>query len=166
MRQLMVEVPSFYEPRRQYHHYYVLFGRTPVPAPFEIYIRLQAQEKTKRIVRQETVRGAFVSTVFLGLNHAWGPGPPMIFETMIFWHDERCEHQTRCSTWEEAEIEHRIAVAVAMIENTKWRRIKTVAYRLWNYRIWRQWQRIKNYIGRNENRKQIRVVSKKASERT
>jgi hypothetical protein len=25
-----------------------------------------------------------VSTVWLGLNHRWGPGPPLIFETMTF----------------------------------------------------------------------------------
>jgi hypothetical protein len=25
-----------------------------------------------------------VSTVWLGLDHNWGPGPPLIFETMVF----------------------------------------------------------------------------------
>jgi hypothetical protein len=27
---------------------------------------------------------AEVSTVWLGLNHQWGDGPPLIFETMVF----------------------------------------------------------------------------------
>lgn len=27
-----------------------------------------------------------ISTVWLGLDHNWGPGPPLIFETMIFMH--------------------------------------------------------------------------------
>jgi hypothetical protein len=39
-----------------------------------------------RIVRQETLwHGAFLSTVFLGLNHAWNPQDrPLVFETMLF----------------------------------------------------------------------------------
>lgn len=28
--------------------------------------------------------GGRLSTVFLGLDHAWGNGPPLIFETMLF----------------------------------------------------------------------------------
>lgn len=28
--------------------------------------------------------GDFVSTVFLGLNHSWREGPPVLFETMVF----------------------------------------------------------------------------------
>jgi len=52
-----------------------------------------------------------ISTVFLGLDHNWGDGPPLIFETMIFGgrHDG---YQTRCSTWEEAEAGHREAVSL------------------------------------------------------
>jgi hypothetical protein len=28
-----------------------------------------------------------VSTVWLGIDHNWGPGPPLIFETMVFGGD-------------------------------------------------------------------------------
>jgi hypothetical protein len=38
-----------------------------------------------RIVRQEiTWNGLFVSTVWIGLDHRFGDGPPLIFETMVF----------------------------------------------------------------------------------
>lgn len=51
-----------------------------------------------------------VSTVFLGLDHNWcRSGPPILFETMIFGDQER-EEQRRCSTWEQAEKQHREVV--------------------------------------------------------
>ena len=43
-------------------------------------------EKTKeRIIGQtKTLYGEKLSTVWLGLDHQWGDGPPLIFETMLF----------------------------------------------------------------------------------
>lgn len=35
-------------------------------------------------IRTEDVGPYFVSTVWLGLNHSFGFGPPMIYETMVF----------------------------------------------------------------------------------
>jgi hypothetical protein len=32
-------------------------------------------------------RSIWVSTVWLGLDHGWGDGPPLIFESMIFFQD-------------------------------------------------------------------------------
>jgi len=46
-----------------------------------------------------------VSTVFLGLNHSFGEGPPVLFETMIFG-GEHDELQTRYHTREAAEQGH------------------------------------------------------------
>ena len=46
-----------------------------------------------------------ISTVFLGLDHSWNGGEPLLFETMIFggkYDGEMC----RCSTWQQAEIMH------------------------------------------------------------
>jgi hypothetical protein len=38
-----------------------------------------------KIVKQTTLKnGKFVSTIWLGLNHGWGEGPPLVFETMVF----------------------------------------------------------------------------------
>ena len=67
-------------------------------------------ETSNRRVARDTVNGISVSTVFLGLDHQFGDGPPMLFETMTFGpsdHEQLCE---RCSTWEEAEEQHRRVV--------------------------------------------------------
>ena len=45
--------------------------------------------------------GSDVSTVFLGLDHQWGSGSPLLFETMIFGGDMD-GYQERYSTWDEA----------------------------------------------------------------
>ena len=56
-----------------------------------------------------------VSTVFLGLDHNYGPGPPLLFETMVFggpMNDERY----RYATWDEAAAGHKILTDEASIE--------------------------------------------------
>ena len=40
-------------------------------------------DETKRVAKTE-VGEAEVSTVFLSLDHGWGEGPPILFETMVF----------------------------------------------------------------------------------
>lgn len=70
------------------------------------------ESREKQIVRQETLpNGYFVSTVWLGLNHQWSEGPPLIFETMVFLpnshSDDYCE---RYSTEDEALAGHVRAV--------------------------------------------------------
>ncbi len=43
-------------------------------------------EKGNRVVRQTHLwNGYYVSTIFLGMDHSFGVGPPVIFETMIFF---------------------------------------------------------------------------------
>jgi len=52
-----------------------------------------------------------VSTIFLGLDHAWGGGPPVLWETMIFGgvHHQDCE---RCAgSREQALAMHEASVA-------------------------------------------------------
>lgn len=56
--------------------------------------------------------GVRVSTVFLGLDHNYGDGPPLLFETMIFG-GEHDASQWRYSTWEEAAEGHRAACELA-----------------------------------------------------
>jgi hypothetical protein len=46
-----------------------------------------------------------VSTIFLGLNHRFGAGPPLLFETMVFGGDHHGDQQ-RYSTWAQAELGH------------------------------------------------------------
>ena len=37
-----------------------------------------------RVIRSEYIGSYFISTVWLGLDHSFDSGPPLIFETMIF----------------------------------------------------------------------------------
>lgn len=64
-----------------------------------------------RIVAKTLVGNANISTVFLGIDHNWGDGPPLLFETMIFGgvHDD---YQVRSSTWRQAEYEHEKACSL------------------------------------------------------
>ena len=58
-----------------------------------------------RRVAFDRVGGAEVSTVWLGLDHGWGGGPPLIFETMVFGGDEN-EWQARYATEADAMAGH------------------------------------------------------------
>jgi hypothetical protein len=62
----------------------------------------------RRVAETTLPDGRWVSTVFLGINHQFGEGPPLIFETMVFPNEndlseEYCE---RYSTEEEAQAGH------------------------------------------------------------
>lgn len=83
-------------------------------------------EFERRIGATTLWHGAWVSTVWLGLNHRWGDdGPPLIFETMVFglggFRDLDCD---RYSTKEQALAGHEVMVR-------KWR------WRAWP--VWRSW---------------------------
>jgi len=66
-------------------------------------------ELQNRVVEKTKVGDVEVSTVFIGLDHGWGEGPPILFETMIFGgkHDQ---FQERYPTWDEAVAGHEAAV--------------------------------------------------------
>lgn len=70
------------------------------------------QEIDHTVARTEISPGITVSTVFLGMNHNFGHGPPLIFETMIFGGSED-GWQARYSTWDEAVEGHAEAVEIA-----------------------------------------------------
>lgn len=57
-----------------------------------------------------------VSTVFLGLDHSFGEGPPLLFETMIFG-GEHDQYQKRFATCEQAEEGHKVAVLLATVDH-------------------------------------------------
>lgn len=63
-------------------------------------------------VGSDMINGFHVSTVCLGINHAWFGGPPLLFETMIFDNkDDRSNiYQYRYSTWDEAVEGHKHAI--------------------------------------------------------
>ena len=68
-------------------------------------------DREKRKVAFNEVGDVNVSTVFLGLDHNYEDGPPILFETMIFG-GEHDEYQDRCATWNEALEMHDRAVAL------------------------------------------------------
>ena len=62
-------------------------------------------------VAQDNINNHKISTVWLGIDHSHGIGPPLLFETMIFNNDDYsgiyCERHT---TWQEAENGHKLAI--------------------------------------------------------
>jgi hypothetical protein len=63
-------------------------------------------ESADRSVARTEIGARVVSTVWLGLDHGLGDGPPMIFETMVFGPDGESEDCERYSTEAEALAGH------------------------------------------------------------
>lgn len=94
----------------------------PVPEP-DLYKWGMWFESANRSVADEIVNGARVSTVFLGLNHNYGEGEPLLWETMVFGGDLDQE-QDRCSGGrEQAEAMHQ-QMKQRVIKETNWLRGK------------------------------------------
>lgn len=87
--------------------YWVLKGHEVVPGTREQWSRM-FEDLELRSVAQDDVGDTHISTVFLGIDHNWGSGPPLLFETMIFGSDDLLWE--RYTTWEEAEKGHAAAV--------------------------------------------------------
>jgi hypothetical protein len=90
--------------------YYVLDADHQLVPAANIYEWARMLEGSDRIVAQDTLPdGTFISTVFLGLDHGWGKGPPITFETMVFFpkgEGEDSEIVDRCATWADSEAIH------------------------------------------------------------
>jgi hypothetical protein len=84
---------------------------------------MESKRKYGRVAWSDLGEKGVVSTVFLGLDHNYADdGEPHVFETMYFpevfgdspdncngsWEDG---HQERCSTWVEAQQQHKRVVA-------------------------------------------------------
>jgi len=71
-------------------------------------------ETADRTVGSSIINGAKISTVFLGIDHSFDGGPPILWETMIFGGDHN-QYQDRCSgNWEQAEAMHMKAVGMVI----------------------------------------------------
>lgn len=97
---------------------YILIGKVAVKASLDEWASFYEKLPDRQVGHDER-DGCLVSTVFLGLDHQYGSGPPLLFETMIFpshttpgieWSENYCQ---RTSTWEEAEEAHIIACEIA-----------------------------------------------------
>jgi len=104
----MNELPEAWKPR-----YWMLDGHTPVGTQ-DLYAWGEFMQGGKRAVGKahDPEREILVSTIFLGLDHGYDGGPPVLFETMIFGgpHDD---YQKRYCTWDEAERGHAVACELA-----------------------------------------------------
>jgi hypothetical protein len=106
--------------------YYILIDKITVPSTFQGWCDwCEAYwDSGDRIVAYTKTDIIEVSTVFLGINHnfRFDGSAPLLFETMAFhkldaprkvfnleveWDGQEC---MRCSTWEEAELQHRLMV--------------------------------------------------------
>lgn len=74
---------------------------------------LSGDDKKRRVDYTELADGIVtVSTIFLGLDHNYyGKGPPILFETIVFGLTmESGEMQRRYSSWDDAEVGHKMTV--------------------------------------------------------
>ena len=78
-------------------------GHTAIPVEMEVWARWF--EDADRHVRDTCRDEVRVSTVFLGLDHGFGHGPPLLFETMVFVNGTAADMERYC-TWAEAEAGH------------------------------------------------------------
>jgi hypothetical protein len=69
----------------------------------------------KRRVARDQIGDVWISTVFLGLDHQYGEGPPLIFETLISG-GAYDQDMWRYSTWDEAVAGHQAAVDLVRSE--------------------------------------------------
>ena len=90
--------------------YYILRDHEAVPCDIMMWAKWLEDHRTKRRVAQDKIGEVRISTVFLGLDHSFGNGQPLIFETMVFG-GPLDQEEVRYSTWEEAERGHAVMVA-------------------------------------------------------
>lgn len=88
---------------------FILINKEPVIEPDLVKWGKFMEDFNNRRVAVYDQGMVHVSTVFLGIDHGFFDGPPVLFETMIFRgnHDG---YQERYATWDEAERGHEVAV--------------------------------------------------------
>ena len=94
--------------------YYVLNDKhEPVPVEFREWTLVHGSPEDRRVDQTTLPDDKWVSTVFLGMDHAFGDGPPLLFETMVFTSKKRMSEESceRYSTWNEAVAGHARIVA-------------------------------------------------------
>jgi len=94
--------------------YYVLIEGETVPVTdvkqWAVWMDLARKNDLMRVDRTEVGEGC-VSTVFLGLDHSFFDGPPLLFETMVFDSEFHGDEQWRYTTLAQAQAGHDVVVA-------------------------------------------------------
>jgi hypothetical protein len=87
---------------------FILDGHQAVPTESWLEWHKCFRDSEKRIVGRTEIGKITISTVFLGMDHGWGPrSEGLVFETMVFGYDGNENMTTRYRTWEEAENGHK-----------------------------------------------------------
>lgn len=98
-------------PFHEWHMLYILDGKVPVPCDDALkWGEWFSTSWPARRVAEDWIDGVRVSTVFISVNHAYGRGVPILFETMVFT-EEATGTCRRYTTWDEALAGHRETVA-------------------------------------------------------
>lgn len=82
------------------------FDKQGNPIDLMQWVKLVEDNDYKRVALTELPNGRRISTVWLGLNHSFDGGKPLIFETMVFSNDKTDGDMDRYSTLEEAQKGH------------------------------------------------------------
>jgi len=97
--------------------FYRLNGRSPVACRNQLEWGGWFETADRAVARTVLASGRVISTVFLGIDHAFSGGPPLLFETMVFEPDGTSSDEfdtARCGTWGHAEQLHRHMIAEVM----------------------------------------------------
>jgi hypothetical protein len=122
-----------YKGRGRERGQYILDGHRPVPCD-DLLEWGKFFESADRIVKSDMVKGVHVSTVFLGLDHSFGYGPPILFETMIFG-GPMDMYQERYRSWEGAVCGHDKALkkCIRVMNRQGRRKMAMATTKLWTY---------------------------------
>ena len=85
---------------------------SPMPEPDVLRWGKWMQENERHLALDNLPNGVRVSTVFLGLDHSFGGGKPVLWETMIF-NGPHDQYQERYSSVEDAKEGHLRALELA-----------------------------------------------------
>ena len=96
--------------------YYILDGKKVVSSDIQGWMKFMSTPRTdfwcrgkRKSIRRTKLFGVLISTVFLGIDHGFGKGKPVLFETMMFG-DIVSDYQERYTTYDEAVKGHKFAV--------------------------------------------------------
>jgi hypothetical protein len=88
---------------------YVLDGHTPRREPDLLKWAMWFEQADRRVAHHK-LKGLWISTVFLGIDHNWGDGAPVLFETAIFDARGGVLSMHRACTWADAVKSHGLAL--------------------------------------------------------
>jgi hypothetical protein len=93
---------------------YILDGKVPIMvddlSAWAKWFEAASRTVAKTVIDPNPTEPCAVSTVFLGLDHSWVGGAPLLFETLVFG-GPRDGLMDRYATWDQAENGHDDIVA-------------------------------------------------------